>query len=123
MLPLIHESDTLSMAHGSLSSKLASTMHVLSQAEQGNSIANAENRELSQTLLSLAKDLEVQPTKDIEDAELREEVEVAEKGLKESRKRMRTLKGVLSAMVVGSGIHWADDGVLRELVMDDEEDD
>jgi hypothetical protein len=35
---------------------------------------------------------------------------------------MKTLKGILSAMIVGSGINWAADGSLVDLVMDDEDD-
>ncbi|PVI07329.1 hypothetical protein DM02DRAFT_608876 [Periconia macrospinosa] len=123
MLPLIHESDTLSMVHGSLSSQLASTTRALGEAEQGNISANKGNRDLSQTYLALAEDLKGQSTEDIQDPQMRKQVQIAEKELKESRKRMRTLKGVLSAMIVGSGINWAEDEVLRELVMDDEEDD
>jgi hypothetical protein len=45
-----------------------------------------------------------------------------EKELKDSRRRMKTLKGILSAMIVGSGINWAADGSLVDLVMDDEDD-
>jgi hypothetical protein len=35
---------------------------------------------------------------------------------------MKTLKGVLSAMIVSSGINWAADESLTELVLDDEDD-
>ncbi|CAI6340462.1 unnamed protein product [Periconia digitata] len=123
ILPLIHEGDTLSMAHGSFSAELTSMTQALSEAEQRNTVTNERNRELSQTLLGLAEELKVQPTEDIEDPRLRDQVKTVEMGLKESRRRMRTLKGVLSAMIVGSGINWTADEVLRELVMDDEEED
>ncbi|KAF1959933.1 hypothetical protein CC80DRAFT_440129 [Byssothecium circinans] len=122
ILPLITENDTVSMVHGSLSSKLTSTAHALSLAERSNIAANQKNRELSQTLLELAEEMKAQSTEDIEDPRLRSQVKAVEKELKESRRRMRTLKGIISAMIVGSGINWAADEVLRELVMDDEED-
>jgi hypothetical protein len=32
------------------------------------------------------------------------------------------LKGILSAMIVGSGINWAADQALTKLVMDDDDD-
>jgi hypothetical protein len=35
---------------------------------------------------------------------------------------MKTLKGILSAMIVGSGINWAADESLTDLVLDDEDD-
>lgn len=122
ILPLITENDGVSMLHGSLASKLATAKRALSAAEQGNIAANDSNRELSTTLLALAEEMEAQSTKDIEDAHLRGKVEAIEKDVKESRRRMRSLKGILSGMIVGSGINWAEDEVLRELVMDDEED-
>ncbi|KAF1947829.1 hypothetical protein EJ02DRAFT_440015 [Clathrospora elynae] len=122
ILPLITEHDTVSMIHGSQTSKLASTTHALRTAEQGNIVANQKNRELAQTMLALAEEMKAQSTKDIEDPRLRSQVDAAEKELRESRRRMKTLKGILSAMIVGSGINWAADKGLTELVMDDEED-
>lgn len=122
VLPLITENDALSMVHGSLASKLAAAIRALSEAEKGNIAANRENRELSQTLLALAEEMKAQSTEDIEDPQLRERVRAVEKDVKESRRRMRTLKGILSAMIVASGINWAADEALQELVMDYEED-
>lgn len=109
------------MLHGSLTSKLATTMQALSVAEKGNIAANERNRELSRTLLALAEEMKSQSTQDIADPKLREKVEAVEKEVKESRRRMRSLKGILSGMIVGSGIDWAEDEILRELVMEDED--
>ncbi|KAF2687271.1 hypothetical protein K458DRAFT_361895 [Lentithecium fluviatile CBS 122367] len=122
ILPLMTEKDTLSMVHSSLTTKLASITHTLSVTEQGNIDANRANRELSRTLLELAEEMKAQSTEHIQDARLRDQVESVEKDLRQSRRRMRTLKGILSAMIVGSGLNWAADEVLRELVMDDGED-
>jgi hypothetical protein len=121
MLPLIAENDTLSMVHGTLSARLASSTRGLCAAEQANIAANQKNRDLSQTMLALAEELKSQSAKDIEDPNLRSEIDAVEKELKESRKRTKTLKGILSAMIVGSGINWAADEALCELVMDDED--
>jgi hypothetical protein len=121
MLPLIAENDTLSMVHGTLSARLASSTRALCAAEQANIAANQKSRDLSQTMLALAEELKSQSAKDIEDPNLRSEIDAVEKELKESRKRAKTLKGILSAMIVGSGINWAADEALCELVMDDED--
>jgi hypothetical protein len=121
MLPLITENDTLSMVHGTLSARLASSTRALCAAEQANIAANQKSRDLSQTMLALAEELKSQSAKDIEDPNLRIEIDAVEKELKESRKRAKTLKGILSAMIVGSGINWAADEALCELVMDDED--
>lgn len=90
--------------------------------EQANDAINQKNRELSKTLLALAEAVKSQSTEDIEDPKLREQIRSVEKELKESRRRMKTLKGIISAMIVGSGINWAAEENLTELVMDDEDD-
>ncbi|EUC37099.1 hypothetical protein COCCADRAFT_1879 [Bipolaris zeicola 26-R-13] len=122
LLPLVTENDTMAMTHGAQTAKLASTTRALSAAEQGNMVANQKNRELAQTMLALAEEMKAQSVQDIEDAQLRSQVDAVEKQLVESRRRVKTLKGVLSGMIVGSGINWAADEGLTELVMDDEED-
>lgn len=122
MLPLVTENDSLNMLHGLLTSKLASTTRALSTAEQSNIGLSKENRELSETVLRLAEKVKAQSVDDLGDPLLRTQVQTAEKDVKESRKRAKMLKGVLSAMIVGSGINWAADEELRDLVMDDEED-
>lgn len=121
IFPMIVENDTVSMIHGSVSSKLVSTQRAISTAAQANIIASRRNRELSATMLALAEEMKAQTAKDIEDPRLREKVSAVEKDLKDSRRKAKTLKGVLSAMIVGSGINWAADETLTELVMDDEE--
>ena len=121
-MPLITENDTVVMLHGRLASKLASSTQALITVEQTNITANQKNRELSRTMLGLAEAMKSQSTEQIEDSELQEQISSAEKELKESRRRMKTLKGILSAMIVESGINWAADEKLTELVMDDEDD-
>jgi hypothetical protein len=122
VLPLVTEYDTVSMLHGSLTSKLARTNKSLSMAEQDNIVVNQQNRELAQTMLALAEEMKAQSVQDIEDPQLRQRVDAVERELKDSRRRTKTLKGILSAMIVGSGINWAADEGLTELVMEDEDD-
>ena len=122
MLPLITENDALSMLHGILASRLASTTHAMSSVEQNNITALDENRELSRKMLKLAEKVKAQSVDDLGDPGLRQQVESAEKDVKDSRKRAKTLKGIISAMIVGSGINWAADEELRDLVLDDEDD-
>lgn len=110
------------MVHGRLAAKLASSARSLNAAEQANIVANQKNRELSQTMLGLAEATKSQSAEDIDDPRLREQIKAVEKELKDSRRRMKTLKGILSAMVVGSGINWAADESLTDLVLEDEDD-
>ncbi|KAF3007563.1 hypothetical protein E8E13_007071 [Curvularia kusanoi] len=122
LMPLITESDTVAMMHGHLASRLASSTRALVKAEEANIVANQRNRELSQTMLALAEAVKSQSADDIGDQRLREQIKAVESDLKDSRRRMKTLKGILSAMIVGSGINWAADESLVDLVLDDEDD-
>lgn len=122
LLPLMTENDTVTMMHGAQTARLASTTRALSEAEQSNIVANRKNRELARTMLALAEEMKAQSAQDIEDPQLRSQVDAMERQLTESRRRVKTLRGVLSGMIVGSGINWAADEGLTELVMDDEED-
>jgi len=121
LLPLITENDAVSMLHGAHTAKLASTTRALGTAAQANMAVNRENRELARTVLALAEDAKARSSNDIEDARLRGQVDAVDRALREARRRARTMKGVLSAMVVGSGINWAADAGLTALVMEEEE--
>ncbi|KAF2727971.1 hypothetical protein EJ04DRAFT_538671 [Polyplosphaeria fusca] len=123
LLPLVTERDTVSMVHASLASKLSATSKALRLTEKANLEANAVNKDLSQTILALAEEMRTQSLKDVEDPDLHKRITAVEKDARKSRRQMKVLKGVLANMIVGSGIDWAEDEVLRELVMDDEEDD
>jgi len=119
---MVVENDAVSMLHSSLISKLASTTLALRAVEQDNITANKDNRELSKKLLERAEEAIEISAKDIDDSQLRDRVLSVQKDVDKSRRRMRTLKGILSGLIVGSGINWAADEDLRKLVMDDEED-
>lgn len=110
------------MVHSTLASKLLSAQKAVITTMEANVIANQKNRETSKTMLALAEESKSQTAKDIEDPRLRDQASAAERELKDSRRRMKTLKGLLSTMIVGSGINWAADEELTKLVMDDEED-
>jgi len=122
ILPLVTENDTVFMMHGTLTSRLAHTTRSQSTAEHSNMTENQRHEELAETMLALAEEMKTQSAHDIEDAQLRQRVDAVDKELKDSRRRAKTLKGILSAMIVGSGINWAADEGLTELVLEDEDD-
>ncbi|KAF2814305.1 uncharacterized protein BDZ99DRAFT_379951, partial [Mytilinidion resinicola] len=122
LLPMVHERDVISMYHSTLASRLSSTLSALAAAEKGSVVANEKNKELSQILLELAEETKSQSTDEVEDPKLRDRLQALDKSVKLSRRRWRIMKSIISGMIVGSGVEWADDNVLRELVMDDEDD-
>ena len=109
------------MVHSSLAAKLSSTISTLAATEKSNLSANETNKELAQTLLGLAEEMKSQSTEEIEDLRLRTQLQELDSRVQMARRRWRIMKSVVAGMVVGSGINWANDAMLRELVMDDED--
>lgn len=120
LLPLVDRRDVLSLAYENLARLNASCLENQSNAEVKNIQAISENRDLVQVLLELtskSNDIEKQ---DIEDPKLKEELRALEQENKTKRAEYTTLKKVLSAAIVGSGLDWASDEKLLDLVLDDE---
>lgn len=67
-----------------------------------------ENREMAERIRELARK--------VEGVEVEEEAEVREERRREEW-RLRVLRGVLGGLVVGSGVDWARDEELAELVL------
>lgn len=80
------------------------------------------NAELAAKMIALAEEVNSQKNGDIKDPAIRQEIAELEKSMKTSRQRWRIMKGTASAVVAGSGLDWARDEALRELVMDNDSD-
>lgn len=76
------------------------------------------NQELVRTLLELTSH-DSRWKEEIEDADLKAQLEELEADNKKRRARWETIKGIASAAVVSSGVDWARDDKLRELVLDE----
>jgi len=83
---------------------------------------NQTNQELAQTVLELAAQLKDHAEGEVEDDELHAELEAADREVRVARRKWRVMKSIAAGMVVGSGVDWASDGRLMELVMDDDDD-
>jgi hypothetical protein len=80
-----------------------------------------QNRELTEILLSLTSKIQAQQDQAMADASLQAQVDRARADTAIARKRWRIMKNVVAAIVAGSGVDWARDETLRELVLDDED--
>ncbi|KAF2144971.1 uncharacterized protein K452DRAFT_222087 [Aplosporella prunicola CBS 121167] len=121
LLPLIHERDVLSMTLATLTSSLTSTNLSLQKASQSVQLANKKNQELAKTLLDLAERNKAQTADEVPDENLRGQIRALEEQVRDSRRKWRTLKSIVAGVIVGSGVDWATDEKLRELVLDDED--
>lgn len=80
-----------------------------------------KNAELAKKMIALAEEADSQKD-DIQDPEVRAQLDELEEAVKVSRQRWRIMKGTASAVVAGSGVDWARNPTLRELVLDDDGD-
>lgn len=72
-------------------------------------------------MLDLAGKLKAQNIDEIDDPELRTQLDDLRGDIKESKARWRIMKSVVAAIIAGSGVDWARDGDLRDLVLDEED--
>ena len=82
-----------------------------------------KNQDLAPSLITLARDLESARNDAIATSSLKDRLDEAQEDSSEARKRWRIMKSVVAAVIGGSGIDWASDDTLRELVLDDEDED
>ena len=120
--PLIEERDKLSVSLTETAAKVLSTTEKLTKLEAEHIIVARKNAELAARMIALAEEADSQKTQDIQDPSVRAQLDELEESLKVSRQRWRIMKGTASAVVVGSGVDWARDAALRELVLDTEDD-
>lgn len=111
----------MSMLHTTITSDIASTTKALSTAEQSYIVANKSNQQLTESLMTLAGDTKTHRSDDVQDPQLRSQLEALNNEARAAKRKWRTIKGVVSRVVVGSGISWAQDEALTTLVLDDED--
>ena len=121
--PLLNRRDILEIASTNLSSSLQSTMSGTSKKATDKLTRMNENRTLAARLTSFTSTITArteamteQPEVKLRLKELKEEAETA-------RKQWMIMKSVVGAVIAGSGVDWAQDTTLLDLVLDPEEDD
>lgn len=112
--------DVLALAHENLASAHDLVLKQISNTEVENLQLNRDNQELVRELLELTKQDSSWREK-IGDSQLNE-LEALEGDLKVRKARWETMKNIASAVVVASGLDWADDDMLRALVLDESDD-
>ena len=119
--PLIQERDTLSMLHIHLSKQLQTTHAAIAKHEQENIEMMAKNKALASRMLDLAKDVKIEKVEEVRDARMRSQLEKLEGDVSNARKEWRIWKSVVGGIIAGSGVDWAADTKLLEVVMDEED--
>lgn len=94
----------------------------LGQAQTEHITTCAASAEMAASVIALAKKANTQRMEDISDSTARLRLNGLEKQLQISKRKWRIMKGTASATIVGSGVDWARDSKLLEIVLDDEGD-
>ncbi|KAI6362803.1 hypothetical protein MCOR25_006067 [Pyricularia grisea] len=114
--------DATSTAVANQTTVLHETLDKLTTVEAESLAMSRKNIELAAEMLELAEEHEAR-RKGVpadEDPETAAEIERLEGQLQASRRRWRIMKATASAVVVGSGVDWVGDPVLRDVVLDSE---
>jgi hypothetical protein len=97
------------------------TLRELSNVEVQNLQLHQKNQELVRQLLESTKD-DDSWREALDDDDLKAQLEQLEADRKKSKSRWEVMKSIASAIVVGSGVNWAEDDELTALVIDEFDD-
>jgi hypothetical protein len=109
------------MVHNNLAKKLHTTNTKLATLERENVAANSQNQSLAREMLDLANGLKAEKVEEVQDARLRAQLQKLDDEARKARKEWRVSKSLAAGVVTGSGVNWAKDTKLLELVMDEED--
>ncbi|KIW08105.1 uncharacterized protein PV09_01043 [Verruconis gallopava] len=121
LLPLVHERDVLTMLSSTLYSRLRKLRQKFYKLETKNIEIIESNRSISKRMLELANDVKIRKIEDVTDERARKQLEDLDAEVRRAAKEWRVWKSVAGAVVVASGIDWAEDPELLEIVMDEED--
>ncbi|KAJ5760713.1 hypothetical protein N7520_007869 [Penicillium odoratum] len=118
---LVNRRDELALAYENLASVHNAVLKQLANTKIENLQINRENQELVSQLLELTKQNSSWRER-LQDAKLASQLDELEAELRTSKAKWETMKSIASAMVVGSGLNWAEDDDLQALVLDESDD-
>ncbi|KAF3075742.1 hypothetical protein CFAM422_002392 [Trichoderma lentiforme] len=82
-----------------------------------------ENVELTEQLFELAEQAKQRKAIRLDNPQVQRELDKLTREVKSSRQRWKVMKGVASGIIAGSGVDWAADEDLRNIVLDPEDED
>ncbi|KAK2733212.1 hypothetical protein FQN57_002257 [Myotisia sp. PD_48] len=119
LLPLLNRRDVLSLVDENLAMIRSTCLERISDAEVDNIESIKQNQKLVQSLLEFTKK-ETSLEDGISDPALKEELVGVKTENQEKKADWERIKRIVSAGIVASGVDWAGNEELEELVLDDE---
>lgn len=117
---MIDRRDTLEIAHTNLSSTLQTLLKEEALLSADNTRAVEKNRALTADLLALLKQVQAQRDEVTKDPKISAQLDQLRDDTATARQRWTIMKSVVAAVIAGSGVEWARDDTLRDLVLDEE---
>ncbi|KAK3941822.1 centromere protein H (CENP-H)-domain-containing protein [Diplogelasinospora grovesii] len=118
LLPWAQQRDMTAVEVAKQCSDLQATRTQLAELEVQSLELSRRNVELASQALRLAEHVQAYSMESVGNMPLKQQIGEVENGLKASRARWKIIKGAASAVVAGSGIDWARDKHLRDIVLD-----
>jgi Tfp pilus assembly major pilin PilA len=123
LLPHVERRDGLAISVAKQASDMNDIRHKMTEVQSETLRTTRKNVDLTAELLELTEQVKRRKTGQWEDGGMQPELARAESDVKASKRRWRIMKGVASGIVAGSGVNWAADESLCELVLDQENED
>ena len=109
------------MLHSYLATNLDEMHAKLFEVERSNMVAIHKNKDLTQELMELVQQTQPKATTEVSDLQQQAQLTYLEREIKPLKRRWRVMKSLLTGTIVGSGVDWARDATLQDLVLDDED--
>ena len=119
--PLLDRRDTLEMASTNMSAQLRSVTEDISETEAKTLGISETNRGLASELLALVSKINEQTNAAKAEPQLKAGISDAKDEADTARTQWRIMKSVVAVIVAGSGVSWAKNSELRDLVLDAED--
>ncbi|OAA42618.1 Centromere protein Cenp-H [Metarhizium rileyi] len=118
LLPLIEQRDQSAINVAKHATEVAFVRNDLTEVQSDTARVIRNNVALTSTLFELAEEVKQKQASRLDDEETQGEIRRLEAAMRASRQRWRVIKGVAGGVVAGSGVDWARDTTLREVVLD-----
>ena len=121
--PLLDRRDALEIASTNLATLHQSEISKIRTLKLQTAPLHDKNKALAAEARSLARKIADRKNVMLEDPQLKGKADAARANTDTAVKQWRTMKTVVAAIVVASGVDWAEDDELRGLVLDTEDED
>ncbi|POR39801.1 Centromere protein H [Tolypocladium paradoxum] len=123
LLPYVERRDEAAISVAKQASDMGALRSGLTEVQAETTRVTRNNVELTAVLFDLADKVKQKQAGRLDNPRTQSEVARLEGEVKTSRQRWRVMKGVASGVVSGSGVDWARDDELRDIVLDPESED